>query len=109
MRDRGARQVIAALVVVLLLALLSAGTMGGPGMMYGYGFWWWGIIMMLFWVLVIVGGIWLVVSLLRQGRPAEVGPGPGRERPLDILRERYARGEITREQFEEMRRDLEGR
>ncbi len=30
-----------------------------------------------------------------------------REAPYNILRERYARGEITKEQFEQMRRDLE--
>jgi putative membrane protein len=34
-------------------------------------------------------------------------PGPPGERPLEILKRRYARGEITREQFEQMRRDIE--
>jgi putative membrane protein len=28
--------------------------------------------------------------------------------PLEILKARYARGEITREEYEQMRRDLEG-
>ena len=71
---------------------------------------WWmwdagGLIMMalvlLFWILVIVG---LVIGLrwfLSQGRPITS------DMALSILRERYARGEITREQFEAMRRDLE--
>ena len=39
-----------------------------------------------------------------------VGGVPGRElraSPLDILKRRYASGEITREQYEQMRRDLE--
>lgn len=36
------------------------------------------------------------------------GPKPGApETPLDILKKRYARGEITRAEFEERRRDLE--
>jgi len=35
------------------------------------------------------------------------GEGFGQRRPLDILKERYARGEISREQYEQMRRDLE--
>ncbi len=30
-----------------------------------------------------------------------------RETPLDILKARYARGEVTKEQFEGMKRDLE--
>lgn len=95
-----------ALLVVLVFALLGAGMMG-PGMM-GWGGWgfspWWGILMMLFWVLIIAGVGLLVVWLFRQGQPA-VGP-TGETRALDILRERYARGEINREEFERMRRDL---
>jgi putative membrane protein len=46
------------------------------------------------------------------GSAATPGSGPGLEAPLgsnralEILKERYARGEITKEQYEEMRRDL---
>ena len=39
------------------------------------------------------------------GAPAPAAPS----RALDILKERYARGEITREQYEEMKREIEGR
>ena len=81
--------------------------MGDPGMMYGYGFGWWGILMMLFWVLIIVGGVLLLAWILRHGQTAASGPGPALRQPLDILRERYARGEITKEQFDQMRHDLE--
>ncbi|HEX2987027.1 MAG TPA: SHOCT domain-containing protein [Chloroflexota bacterium] len=80
---------------------------GDPEMMYGYGFGWWGILMMLFWVLIIGGGILLFVWLFRQVQPAGGGAGPVPRQPIEILRERYARGEITREQFEQMRHDLE--
>ena len=31
-----------------------------------------------------------------------------RQTPLEILKERYSRGELTREQYDEIRRDLEG-
>lgn len=98
-------------LVVLVLGILVGSMMMGPGMMGwgGYGWGWWGILMgiamLLFWVLVIGGIAWLVISLLRQGQPA-VSTGGGRA--LDILQERYAKGEITREQYEQMRRDLEG-
>ncbi len=100
----------AAVAAVLLLGLLGAGMMMGPGMMGwgGYGFGpWWGILGMVFWVLIILGAVLLLAWIFRQGQPAGVGPGPSANRPLDILRERYARGEITKEQFDQMRRDLE--
>jgi uncharacterized membrane protein len=46
--------------------------------------------------------VWLVLWLARR-----VGVvGPARETPLDILQARYARGEISAEQFEEMKRRL---
>ncbi len=103
-----------AIVVILLLGLLGGGMMMGPGMMgwsgYGYGFSpWWGILGIVFWALVIIGVVLLLVWLFRQVQPGGVGPGPGAPRPIDILRERYARGEITKEQFDQMRRDLEER
>jgi len=71
---------------------------GGPGY-FGMGFG-----MLLFWALLIVG----VIVLLRW-----LATGPGRRAPpsggasaLEILAQRYARGEIDREEFEQKRRDL---
>lgn len=67
----------------------------GGGMM-GFGF----LTMLLFWVFLIVGLFLLAKWLLGQG-------GIGREdSALDILKKRYARGEITKEQFEEFKRDI---
>jgi putative membrane protein len=62
---------------------------------------WGGIGMALFWIVLLVAIAAAVVSFSR--RPA----GPSGDRSLDIVRERYARGEITREQFDELKRDLE--
>jgi len=108
-----------ALVVVLILLLvllLGAAAMGfgmwGPGMMGGggLGFGWWGaamgILMLLFWALIIGGVVLLILWIVRQERPPATGSRTGGERALDILRERYARGELTREQYEQMRQDL---
>jgi putative membrane protein len=38
----------------------------------------------------------------------QTGPAHTSETPLEILKARYAGGEITREQYAQMRRDLEG-
>jgi putative membrane protein len=63
---------------------------------------WWmlfgGIWMLFFWGAI----IWLIIwGVLRLG-----GGHTGSESPLEIAKRRYARGEITREQYEELRRDL---
>ncbi|MEK9156210.1 MAG: SHOCT domain-containing protein [Patescibacteria group bacterium] len=91
--------------------------MGGGGhLMMGYnwdnmmnGFWgynWFGVVMMiLFWILIIAGIIWLVRYL--GGSSNVVGINTGREKsPMDILKERYAKGEINKEEFEEKKKDL---
>lgn len=80
--------------------------MMGPWMMGGWGFpLVGGIGMLLFWALIIAGVVWLVQSLARgAGQPGT--NAPTNESLLDILKRRYAKGEITKEQFEEMKRDL---
>jgi putative membrane protein len=66
---------------------------------------WFGpIMMLLFWGLIILVLV-LVVRWLwgaSQKKPAEMRP----ESPIDILKRRYARGEIDREEFEQKRKDL---
>ena len=57
--------------------------------------------MALFWILVILGIV--VLAKWLGGGPAG---GGGASRALDILKERYAKGELTREQFEQMKREL---
>jgi len=60
-------------------------------------------------ILVIVAIIWLVVWLVRRIAPSGGGIGTiaGRPSAREILQARYARGEITREQYLEMLSDLE--
>lgn len=67
--------------------------------------------MMLFGPMLLLGLVILAVWFVRQQerqRTASGGTGPAAGNALSILRERYARGEISREEFERMRRDLEG-
>ncbi|HSD53996.1 MAG TPA: SHOCT domain-containing protein [Burkholderiales bacterium] len=70
----------------------------GGGMGFG------GFGMILFWGLVIAG----VVVLARWvgGFGASVTSRGGERTPLEILRERYAKGEIDQREFEQKRRDL---
>lgn len=113
MRGRDVAVVIGAVVLlVLLFSLLGGGMMMmGCGWMgcggFGFGPFGW-IAMLLFWVLIIGGLALIAVWVFREATPSAPGPG-GSSRSLEILKERYARGEITREQYEEMRREIEGR
>ncbi|MEY3200552.1 MAG: hypothetical protein RIR70_102 [Pseudomonadota bacterium] len=73
----------------------------------GYGVWWGvGILHMLVLWGVVIGGLVLLVRLIRF-RPHALGLPHPPESALDVLKRRYAAGEIKREEFEAMRRDIE--
>ena len=65
----------------------------------------WGMAGMMVWMVLgwllglvlLVAAVWWLVTNVRR---------PRRDHALDILRERYARGEISREEYEAQRRDL---
>jgi len=79
----------------------------GPGMMgWGYGMGWFGtIIMAAFWIAVIVGIVFLIRWLALSMRTGSHGTTPG-DSALEILKKRYAGGEINKEEFEAKKRDL---
>jgi putative membrane protein len=77
------------------------GDMGDMGGWWGMGFGW--ISMILFWGLVILAIAALAKWLMHQ---PPSGGSPRDKTPLEILQERYARGEIEREEYEQMRQDL---
>lgn len=69
---------------------------------FGYGMGIWGfVIMLLFWVAVIALGVWLVRSLISTGTQSH-SSGTAKS----ILDTRYARGEISREEYQQMLEDL---
>jgi putative membrane protein len=107
---------------VLLLALAAASALGGGFLghapLLGYGgrpfvggapwFWGFGVIGLFLRVVVWGGLIMLLVSLFRRrSRWSPMNSDRWEPSPLEILQRRYAAGEITREQFDEMRRVLE--
>lgn len=122
--DRGLWVALGVLIVVLLLVpTLGGGLMGfgmmGPGMMWGWGYgrpdgqvggWPWGLAvglgllsMIAFWGAIIVGIVLLVRWLSSMGGEPRSG---AQESALDILRRRFAAGELTQEQYDQMRRVL---
>ncbi|MBI4287885.1 MAG: SHOCT domain-containing protein [Chloroflexi bacterium] len=74
-----------------------SGSFGWGGMIFG------GIFMILFWVAAIALTVWVVRLIIRHDQPRHEAGG---QSPLDIAKARYARGEITKEQFEQLKRDL---
>lgn len=72
----------------------------------GHG-WWWGagiLHMVLYWGVIIAAVVLLVKWLASNGS----GSTDGAETPLEILKKRYARGEIGKEEFEQRKRDIGG-
>lgn len=111
--------ILLASAAALGLGALPAAAQGRGDWGYGYGPWgmmgggsYWGpmgfgmgIVMLLFWVVVIVGVVMLVRWMISSGHVPSV---PAGETAEDILKKRYARGEIDKEEFQEKMRDLRG-
>lgn len=56
--------------------------------------------------LLLIGGIAYALGWRPQFNQS--GPAQTEQTPLELLKERYARGEISRDEYEQTRRDLEG-
>jgi len=105
--------VVVAVPLLWGVLMMSGSMMGGwgPGMMWGThgveGSWRWGGLIMMLPGLLIIGAI--VVALV-WGLGASGGPAqPGQPSARDILDTRYARGEVSREEYQRMKADLTDR
>lgn len=67
----------------------------------GWGSMWFGWI---FWLIIIAVIVWAVIKI--SGNSRRSGQ-PHSESPMDILKKRYARGDITKEEFEQMKKDIQ--
>lgn len=80
------------------------GGMGG----YGYGrgwmhYGWGGILMWIFILVIIIAAIYFMYYLAKSKTPG----APSGETPLDLLKKRYARGEISKDEYQRIKKDLE--
>ena len=85
-----------AFAAAALLFLFGGFGMGGYGMMgfgMGFGF----IFMLLFWGII----IWLIITLTNSSQSSK-----NELDSLTILKRRYASGEITKKQYEEMKKEI---
>lgn len=81
----------------------------GPGMRGGWGLgmgWFSSILMLVLWILVIVGIVYLIRWVAVSTKQGE--RGRTEDSALEILRRRYAKGEIDKEEFDQKRKDLGG-
>ncbi len=72
--------------------------MGGYGG-YGMGMGWWWIIGLI----VLVAVVWMVVKTMNQQNATKT---ESKKTALDILNERYAKGEVDKQEYEERKKDL---
>src|SRR3989338_11616492 len=72
-------------------------------MNFGYGFGSFGLIFMIFFLVLIIAGI---VALIRWLASQSRGFRGDEKTPLDVLKGRYAKGEIDKKEFEEKKKDL---
>lgn len=117
-RSAWAIGIVIALVLILLAGagLFASGSWGrgygwgmmGPGMMGGWlGMPLLGPIFMLVTAGLVIGGLVWFVQVMARGASGTGGGRPGVETPLEIAKRRFASGEITKDQFEDIRRTLE--
>jgi len=88
-------------------AFAQGSGMMGPGMMgWGYGMGWLGwIFMIIFWIVVIAGVVLLVRWIVSTGEKSR-GPQLSKDTAIDILKKRYAKGEVSKEEYERMKKDI---
>ena len=68
----------------------------------GFGGWGWfvGIGMIIFWVIFITLAVWLALTLIKNNR------GDNTLKALNIAKERYAKGELSKDEYDQYRKNL---
>jgi putative membrane protein len=98
--------------VIIILPLVSGAILGwpyrdwdrmGPGMMLGFG--WMGL-MPILWIAFLGLIVWAIVAAVRSLGESKGSNSSKADTALEVLKKRYARGEISKEEYEEKKRDL---
>jgi len=97
------------MIISVLVSCAGEGYHGsqGPGSwwhMMHYGFGYGGMFMWIIFLIV----IGVLIYFILQAQKTKGRTPTQEESPLDILKRRYANGEIAREEYERMKKDLEG-
>jgi putative membrane protein len=98
-------------VIIILLLVLGAISgwpyggwgMMGPGMMSGFGWMW---LIPIFWIVFLGLIIWAIVASVRKSNESKDPDSSKADSALEVLKKRYARGEIKKEEYEEKKKDL---
>jgi len=83
-----------------MMNMMGGNMMGNYPSYYGYGYnSFWNIFWSIFLIGVIALVIWLIYKFTKKGKESET--------PINILQKRYAKGEINKKQFEEIKKEME--
>ena len=83
-----------------MMNMMGGNMMGNYPSYYSYGYnSFWNILWSIFLIGVIALVIWFIYKLTKKGK--------GSETPINILQKRYAKGEINKKQFEEIKKEME--
>ncbi len=83
-----------------MMSMMGTNMMGGS---FGGGSWWlWSIVGMLFWIALLAALILLIIWLYKKITGQVINGGSA----LEILKKRFAKGEITKKEFESMKKEV---
>jgi len=96
------------IILPLVLGAISGWRYGmwgmmGPGMMAGFGWMW---LIPVFWVVFLGLLIWAIVAAVRSSSESKDPDSSKADSALEVLKRRYAQGEIGKEEYEEKKKDL---
>ena len=98
--------------IIIVLSIVSGAMYGwpyggwgmmGPGMMAGFGWMW---LMPVLGIVFLGLIIWAIVASVRSSNGSKGSDSSKADSALEVLKNRYARGEISKEEYEEKRKDL---